>query len=62
IFNKWLNEGRDVMHVIKYLKDANFDPEFYSKYENEIAAKFNLEFGTDIKPEKKNWKRIFAIG
>lgn len=50
------------MHVIKYLKDANFDPEFYAEYENEIAAKFNLEFGTDIKPEKKNWKRIFAIG
>jgi hypothetical protein len=50
------------MHVIKYLKDANFDPEFYAGYENEIAAKFNLEFGSDIKPEKKNWKRIFAIG
>ena len=61
IFDKWLNEERDVMHVIKYLKDANFDPEFYSEYENEIAAKFNLEFDTDIKSEKKNWKRIFAI-
>lgn len=61
IFDKWLNEERDVMHVIKYLKDANFDPEFYSEYENEIAAKFNLEYGTDIKSEKKNWKRIFAI-
>ena len=62
IFDRWLNEERDVMHVIKYLKDANFDPEFYAVYENEIAAKFNSEFGTDIKPEKKNWKRIFAIG
>lgn len=61
IFDKWLNEGRDVMHVIKYLKDANFDPEFYAVYENEIAAEFNLKFGTDIKPEKKNWKRIFAL-
>ena len=62
VFDKWLIEGRDINHVIKYLKDANFDPEFYKEYENEIAAKFNLEFGADIKPQKKNWKRIFAIG
>ena len=62
IFDRWLNEERDVMHVIKYLKDANFDPEFYTAYENDITAKFNLEFGTDLKPEKKNWKRIFAGG
>ena len=59
IFDKWLSEERSVDHVIKYLKDANFDPEFYSKYENEIVEKFNADFGTDIKPEKKNWKRIF---
>jgi pyruvate/2-oxoglutarate dehydrogenase complex dihydrolipoamide dehydrogenase (E3) component len=62
IFDEWLNKGQNVSHVIKYLKDANFDPEFYTKYENEIAAKFNADFDTDIKPEKKNWKRIFAIG
>jgi len=62
IFDEWLNKGRGVNHVIKYLKDANFDPEFYTKYENEIAAKFNADFDTDIEPEKKSWKRIFAIG
>lgn len=62
IFDEWLNKGQNVNHVIKYLKDANFDPEFYTTYENEIAAKFNTDFNADIEPEKKNWKRIFAIG
>ena len=60
IFNRWLTEKKTVNYVIEYLKDANFDPEFYKAYENEIVSKFNLEFGTSINPKKKSWKRIFS--
>jgi len=60
IFDRWLTEKRDVNHVMEYLKDANFDPEFYSQYENKIVSKFNSEFGTSISPKKKSWKRIFS--
>jgi hypothetical protein len=60
IFDRWLNEERDVHHVLEYLKDANFDPEFYSNYERDIVAKFNAENNTNIQPKKKSWKRIFA--
>ncbi|MEM7381059.1 MAG: FAD-dependent oxidoreductase [Bacteroidota bacterium] len=60
IFDRWLNEKRSVVHVMEYLKDANFDPEFYSKYEEEIVSSFNTQLGTQIKTRKKSWKRIFA--
>lgn len=40
VFDKWLNEKRSVDYVIKNLKQANFDPEFYRKYEKEIQSKF----------------------
>ena len=59
-FDQWLTEGRTVEHVLKHLKDANFDPELFSKYEDEILNKFNSENNTQLKPLKKSWKRIFA--
>lgn len=60
IFDRWLTDERDMNYVMEYLKDANFDPEFYAQYEAEIVSKYNSEFGTNIHPKKKSWKRIFA--
>jgi NADPH-dependent 2,4-dienoyl-CoA reductase/sulfur reductase-like enzyme len=60
IFDRWLTEERSVDHIMEYLKDANFDPEFYTQYEHKIVSKFNSEFGTTISPKKKSWKRIFS--
>lgn len=59
IFDRWLTEKRDVKHVMEYLKDAHFDPEFYAQYEEDIVTDFNKELGTSITLKKKNWKRIF---
>ena len=60
IFDRWLQENRNVNYVIEYLKDANFDPEFYKSYENEIVSKFNSDYNQTITPKKKSWKRIFS--
>ncbi|MFT5735851.1 MAG: NADPH-dependent 2,4-dienoyl-CoA reductase/sulfur reductase-like enzyme [Maribacter sp.] len=60
IFDRWLTEKRTTDYVMKYLKDANFDPEFYKQYEEEVVAKYNLEQGTNISTKKKSWKRIFS--
>jgi len=46
VFDQWLTEKRDVNYVIKNLKKANFDPEFYSHYENEIKTAFNKQLQT----------------
>ncbi len=60
IFDRWLTEERSVDYVMEFLKDANFDPEFYKVYEGEILTAYNAEFGTSIAPKKKSWKRIFS--
>tara|TARA_B100000809_G_C15121486_1_gene524453 strand:+ start:1048 stop:2397 length:1350 start_codon:yes stop_codon:yes gene_type:complete len=60
IFDKWLTEKRDVDHVMSYLKDANFDPEFYKAYESEILKQYNDTFNTNLIAHKKSWKRIFS--
>jgi hypothetical protein len=60
IFDRWLSEGRKVDEVIMYLKDANFDPEFYKRHEGAIVKHYNQKREKQIKPVKKSWKRIFA--
>ncbi|SHI36843.1 NAD(P)/FAD-dependent oxidoreductase [Algibacter luteus] len=46
IFDEWLTEKRDVEYVINHLPEANFDPEFYTKYEAEILSAFNKKLQT----------------
>ncbi len=60
IFDRWLTEERDVDYVMQYLKDANFDPEFYSHYEEQIISKYNSVMHTSLSVKKKSWKRIFS--
>ncbi|WP_411028919.1 NAD(P)/FAD-dependent oxidoreductase [Spongiimicrobium sp. 3-5] len=59
IFDRWLTESRSVDHVMEFLKDANFDPEFYENYEKDIISKFNSDMGTTLAVKNKSWKRIF---
>lgn len=40
VFDKWLNEKRSVDYVVENLEEANFDPEFFKKYEGEILTKY----------------------
>ena len=59
IFDRWLSDKKDIDFVMTHLADANFDPEFYMKYESDIIAKFNADFGKNIAAKKKSLKRIF---
>ncbi|MFZ0488757.1 MAG: NAD(P)/FAD-dependent oxidoreductase [Salegentibacter sp.] len=40
VFDRWLNEKRNVGYVLANLRQANFDPEFYDRYEKEIFRSF----------------------
>lgn len=40
VFDQWLTEKREVDYVIHHLKEANFDPEFYTHFEKDIQAEF----------------------
>ena len=61
IFDRWLTEGRHVDYIMEHLADANFDPEFYKLYEQDIVYKYNVDFGKSIKTKKKSLKRIFQF-
>jgi NADPH-dependent 2,4-dienoyl-CoA reductase/sulfur reductase-like enzyme len=61
IFDRWLTQERDIDYVIEHLADANFDPEFYRRYEKEIVSKFNSDFNKSVRSKKKSLKRIFQI-
>jgi NADPH-dependent 2,4-dienoyl-CoA reductase/sulfur reductase-like enzyme len=41
VFDRWLTENRSVDHIIDHLIEANFDPEFYRKFEKDIQRKYN---------------------
>lgn len=40
VFDRWLNEQRDIDYVIDNLRHANFDPEFYRHYERDIKKAY----------------------
>lgn len=61
VLDGWLKESVSIDFVLEHLKDANFDPEFYRQYEEEIVEKFNNENGTSIQIRKKSWKRILKF-
>jgi NAD(P)H-nitrite reductase large subunit len=55
VFNEWLLNEATVEEVLIDLKSANFDPEFYTKYEDRIIAQFNAQFGKNLVSNKPKW-------
>lgn len=55
VFDVWLNEKRDMNYVISHLNAANFDPEFFRSFENEILQAYNQTFHQNIRLAKKVW-------
>lgn len=58
LMDKWLREGRKVEDVLSQLKDANFDPEFYARYEADIISAYNSQYGTDLRLRPASKKRF----
>lgn len=57
--DRWINEGLTIFQVMENLVDANFDPEFNRKYEENIVNSFNqLGLGKEVKITRK--KKLFA--
>lgn len=46
VFDRWLSEERPVEYVLKNLREANFDPEFYNRHEREIFDSFKASLST----------------
>lgn len=41
VFDAWLTEKRSADYVLQHLAEANFDPEFYRKFESNILSTYN---------------------
>ena len=48
IWDKWIKEEKTLHYVVQNLTKANFDPEFYTKWEKKIQKKFNFQFSNAI--------------
>lgn len=55
LFDQWLSAKISLAEVIKDLRTANFDPEFYRSFEVNILEKYNNEFGTHLELNRKTW-------
>ncbi|WP_020526782.1 NAD(P)/FAD-dependent oxidoreductase [Flexithrix dorotheae] len=44
VWDKWLRAGKTIGEVLANLKEANFDPEFFKTYENQIVEHFNKKY------------------
>jgi NAD(P)H-nitrite reductase large subunit len=54
VCERWLREGLLLADVIKNLKKAHFDPEFFKEYEHEILKIYSQKFpGAQVKPATK---------
>jgi NAD(P)H-nitrite reductase large subunit len=55
VCDRWLREKRNVQYVMEHLEEANFDPEFYQKHEDEIIQKFiNIYPDRPVKRKRKS--------
>jgi len=57
LFDNWLKKKVSIDEVMINLKTANFDPEFYTTYEQEILDDFNAKTGKNLKLKTKTWWR-----
>lgn len=62
VWNEWISSELKVNQIMERLEEANFDPEFFKKYEYSIRESFNNEFDSmAIRNQRPSFiKRLFA--
>lgn len=53
VWKKWLEEEKTIEYALEHLKEANFDPEFFKTYEQEIVSKYNMTYNKNITAIKR---------
>ena len=53
VCEKWIREATNIEEVLQDLGMANFDPEFYAEYEQDIIDLFNEQTGSDVQLRRK---------
>ena len=58
VWSRWISEERPIAEVMANLTEANFDPEFFRRYEPEIVAAFreqHPEWPVGVMKTKRGW-------
>ncbi|MEM0997719.1 MAG: FAD/NAD(P)-binding oxidoreductase [Bacteroidota bacterium] len=53
VCERWIAEGTHVEEVLKNLRAANFDPEFFREYEPEVIRQYNQTFNASLGLRKR---------
>ncbi|PPK87404.1 pyridine nucleotide-disulfide oxidoreductase [Neolewinella xylanilytica] len=53
VCERWIREEANIEDVLQNLGLANFDPEFYAEYEQDIIERFNEQTGSNLKLRRK---------
>ncbi len=62
VCEKWIRTGTSIETVLQNLSLANFDPEFYKEYEQELVDIYNQQNGTALKlKEKRSLSRVLQF-
>lgn len=57
VLNTWLEQKKSISEVLINLASANFDPEFYKRFEGDILEKFNAQYQKTLTLAPKSWWR-----
>ncbi|RMF61907.1 MAG: NAD(P)/FAD-dependent oxidoreductase [Calditrichaeota bacterium] len=60
VCEQWIKEQKKVEYVVSNLREANFDPEFYTHYEKDILRAFNQMYHTNLTLNQKSQK-LFSL-
>lgn len=55
LLDAWLNEKKKMNFVLQNFTAANFDPEFFKPFEQELIETYNMEFSKNIQLQPKKW-------
>ena len=62
VFDDFLRNNRKMDYVLENLSAANFDPEFYRSFEEEIVSSYNAQTGSNIKVKKsRGLKAVLSL-
>lgn len=60
VFERWLGENRTLGHVVSHLREANFDPEFFRRFETDVVALYNRDHAAGNPLQPASCKRLFG--
>lgn len=55
VFDQWLTQETKIEDVLVNLRSANFDPEFFKRFESDIIDQFNQNFDLNLQLKKSGW-------